>query len=286
MALTNKLMAIADSIREKTGKTDVLTLDQMPLEIAGIQTGVELNFKVVGGTTEPTNPSENTIWVNTSTTITGWTFSATEPEAPANGETPVWISISTVSPVDFNALGNNGIQVYPLGVKQYISGVWVDKEAKSYQDGTWADWILYLYDSGVLNDIYTNGTGMLISEKRATSTNNNKRANPSVTYSSNSITIVPGNSNYHDGGIVYFPKKIDLTGYNSIVFEGSVTVGDKTLVSLCVWSQLCTYIDKDVIASLATAGTLDISSLSGEHYIGFRIYGVGSEIVVNSLGIK
>lgn len=39
MALTDKLTAIADAIRGKTGKTDALTLDQMPGEIAGIQTG-------------------------------------------------------------------------------------------------------------------------------------------------------------------------------------------------------------------------------------------------------
>lgn len=39
MALTDKLTAIADAIRGKTGKTDGLTLDAMPGEIAGIQTG-------------------------------------------------------------------------------------------------------------------------------------------------------------------------------------------------------------------------------------------------------
>ena len=39
MALTDKLTAIADAIRSKTGKTDGLTLEQMPGEIAGIQTG-------------------------------------------------------------------------------------------------------------------------------------------------------------------------------------------------------------------------------------------------------
>lgn len=36
MALTDKLSAIADSIREKTGKADLLTLDQMPAEIGTI----------------------------------------------------------------------------------------------------------------------------------------------------------------------------------------------------------------------------------------------------------
>jgi hypothetical protein len=44
MALTNKLSAIGNAIREKTGKTDLLTLDQMPEEIKGIETGSEDSF--------------------------------------------------------------------------------------------------------------------------------------------------------------------------------------------------------------------------------------------------
>lgn len=39
MALTDKLKAIADAIRGKTGKTEGLTLDQMPAEIACIESG-------------------------------------------------------------------------------------------------------------------------------------------------------------------------------------------------------------------------------------------------------
>lgn len=39
MALTNKLSAIGDAIREKTGKADKLSLEQMVTEIAGIETG-------------------------------------------------------------------------------------------------------------------------------------------------------------------------------------------------------------------------------------------------------
>ena len=39
MALTDKLTAIANAIREKTGKTDLLTLDDMPNEIASIASG-------------------------------------------------------------------------------------------------------------------------------------------------------------------------------------------------------------------------------------------------------
>lgn len=39
MALTDKLDAIADSIRAKTGKTALMTLDEMPAEIASIKSG-------------------------------------------------------------------------------------------------------------------------------------------------------------------------------------------------------------------------------------------------------
>lgn len=46
MALTDKLNAIGEAIRAKTGKTDKLTLDEMPNEIASIS----------GGGTTPANP--------------------------------------------------------------------------------------------------------------------------------------------------------------------------------------------------------------------------------------
>ena len=39
----------------------------------------KLNFEVVGGTTAPASPKENTIWVNTNTTIPSWHFGTDEP---------------------------------------------------------------------------------------------------------------------------------------------------------------------------------------------------------------
>ena len=41
MALTDKIKAIADAIRAKTGTTDVMTLDEMPNKIAGISSGAK-----------------------------------------------------------------------------------------------------------------------------------------------------------------------------------------------------------------------------------------------------
>lgn len=57
MALTDKLTAIGNAIREKTGGTDLLTLDQMPTEISNIQGGgtvEELTITSNGTYTPPT----------------------------------------------------------------------------------------------------------------------------------------------------------------------------------------------------------------------------------------
>ena len=77
--------------------------------------GATLNFKVVNGTSTPTSPSKNMIWVNTDVEITAWEFGVNEPEIPIEGM--VWFSTGTVSTTEFNALKKNGIHVYPDSAK-------------------------------------------------------------------------------------------------------------------------------------------------------------------------
>lgn len=63
MALTDKLTAIANAIRAKTGGSDLLTLDEMPQEIQSIQTGgggdTALADSILSGTV--TSYSSNTL---------------------------------------------------------------------------------------------------------------------------------------------------------------------------------------------------------------------------------
>ena len=106
-----------------------------------------LSFSIVGGTTQPSNPADNTVWVNTSTTISSWAFSVTEPSSPAEGM--VWFLTGTASNVAFNALNKNNIMVYPISTKQYVGGAWVDKIVASYKNGAWVSWWDgYLYKNG------------------------------------------------------------------------------------------------------------------------------------------
>lgn len=117
--------------------------------------GDGLNFKVVGGTTQPINPTENTIWVNTDATITSYVLSPTIPTNPTAGM--VWITTSGSGSVSFNAVEKNGITLYPSNAKQYINGAWTAVVAKIYQDGVWVAWDTYLFSNGNIFSEFTGG---------------------------------------------------------------------------------------------------------------------------------
>ena len=64
MALTDKLTAVADAIRAKTGGTEAMTLDQMPTKIASIETGGGgAEFNIAYGATAPEDTSK--LWIKT-----------------------------------------------------------------------------------------------------------------------------------------------------------------------------------------------------------------------------
>jgi hypothetical protein len=113
--------------------------------------GAGLNFSVKAYASASALPSaerENTIAVITNVQITSWMFSATQPATMSEGM--VWFPTGTTSPVVFNALKKNNITVCPTSAKQYISGAWVAKTAKIYQNNKWAEFF-----SGT---IFKNGT--------------------------------------------------------------------------------------------------------------------------------
>lgn len=220
--------------------------------------GGGLAFRVLGGTSAPSNPKPNDIWVNTNKEITSYIFSATEPEGYAEGM--VWISTGTSSTVEFNALKKNGIQIYPIAAKQYTSGAWKDVTAKSYQNGAWVDWWDgYLYDYGDKNESITGGW---------VGTSNAK-----ITFNSTNMSLTSsGNSK------VYTKNKIDLTSVKYLLFEGTL-MGDSVpqYRSLCVfadtpssndYSNLVAYYTTTIYDSTCQ---LDVSSLSGSYPVGFAV---------------
>lgn len=207
--------------------------------------GAGLNFKVVGGTTQPTNPKENTIWVNTSASITEWAFSVSAPANPTAGM--VWFGIGLSSEVSFNALKKNQIHVYPISAKQYISGKWTDKTAKTYKNSAWRDWSQILLPS---NDIL----GRLV------------KGGQSVTpqYTSNVLTLSLTNTSwaYLESDVSAF-KTLEITGHKSYAattLDVGILGSDNNLVS-----------GKNLDSSEQDFKVVtDISSITGKRRIGVK----------------
>ena len=234
-----------------------------------------LNFKVVGYATKEElladTPAENTIGIITSTEITDWVFSATQPTG-ATGR--VWISIGTSSTVEFNALKKNGIQVYPISAKQYISGVWADMTAKSYQGGEWVSWYNgELYDSGNTYDSITGGWHtawwkMYDSENYVA---------PTLSLNNGNMTITKSASASAETGSVKTVNKIDLAKYSTVTFTFSAVTGpDAHAIVVFVTDDMGkTYVQSPAYTKVSKSGAqtvaVNIESLSGSYYVGIGI---------------
>jgi len=225
-----------------------------------------VNFKVVGGTTQPTTTQENTIWVNTDTAIPGWAFSATEPTEPAAGM--VWLQTGTYSNVEFNALRKNGIQVYPLVAKQYINSAWVEKTAYSYQSGSWVSWWDgEIYSPGDLHETITGGW----------ETQNGHRETVAI----GGTGIVFSRDTSGQSGLsasVNTVNKIDITSYSSLIVTATWGTSKSGYVKIGLTDTpgaAPTFI-AETTADSSGEGTisLDISSVSGEHYVAIAYYAV------------
>lgn len=235
--------------------------------------GGGLNFRVLGGTSKPSNFKENDIWVNTNIKITSWVFSTTEPVVTADDYGMVWISTDISSNKEFNALKKNGIQVYPLVVNQYVGGTWMGVTAMIYQNGEWSNLVSdqYLYDAG---DEFTNVTGGLkaYAIPYASSGSYSEGMSPIITRNTSSITI-KHNSSYTDkSGIVRFANKIDLSKYRTLKFDGTLS---GARASIYIWNSIGSYYGQNYVAyktgSASGEISVDIPAGTGECYIGFGI---------------
>lgn len=251
--------------------------------------GASLNFKVVGGLTQPADQRKISIWVITDQKITSWIFSAEAPAEPAEGN--VWFTTGTSSQVAFDALKKNSIMVYPISAKQYVSGAWVNVTAKSYHDGKWVDWIVYLYNSG---DSCVDLTGGYTAVAMSWSSSTPNKNAPTVTNNDDHMLISQISG---AGGAVYTEKKIELSGFKTLYFDGMISCNTNNLerANLSIWSDIGTYKETNRVAmmkadNLEGVKTLDISSLTGEYHIGFYLYNAGgdttSEVKLNKMWLE
>lgn len=250
-----------------------------------------LNFKIVGGTTAPSNPGENTIWVNTGTAISDWIFSASQPNSPTAGL--VWIRTGISSTAPFNALKRKTLMVYPASAKQYVNGAWVDVTAKSYQNGAWVNWSLVLYEPGNVHEETTGGYEAKAIRYATTIDGYTIHAKaPTVTPGSGSLVISLQNNPYgeNDSGSALTVNKIDLTAYQKITFVGSFSFQSNADSMRFYVSESNTDYSPaaEVVISannVPSSGkvTLNVSGLSGEYYVGVNILTGAADQITNSV---
>lgn len=232
------------------------------LNISGGGAAAGLNFKVVGSPVQPATAAPNTIWVNTGTPMTGY---ALDFSRPTGSEGLVWIKIGNYSSAAFNALKKNSLRVYPTAAEQYVGGVWVAVEAKTYQNGTWVDWAVFLFKNGDLFESVSGGWGTGYKTNSAFSAVN-------ASFGSEigfSISREEGKINYCQ--IAATKNKIDLANANNLRFKFTSVGGNTGYVRVGIASSL-DFTDSAAIVSYLTVNSagdvyFDTSGITDAYYV-------------------
>lgn len=226
--------------------------------------GDELNFTVVGSTTQPSNPKENTIWLNTNNQIKEYRFSAEEPKTRANGTNirtgDVWIKTSYYSKAMFNALKSNILNIYPNIAYQWNGSSWEYVATKVFINSEWVDIALFFYYYGKQFKEITGGWD---------------------NYSTASSGWVFETDNTHStgtGGSIATLNKVDLTNVEKLIAIVTCTtipnptqtmqLGILSNRTVAVWnsSELKAMLDK--VSTEKTTLELDVSHIKGSYYLG------------------
>lgn len=248
------LTSVADAIRAKGETTDLLVFP------AGFVTAVEaitsggggLNFEVVGGTTQPPEPVDNTLWVNTSVDIGKWTVAPYGVEGvaytPSVGD--VWIMQTLSGTVALDVQDENDFIFYPFTAYQYTAnGSWETQTIEVYRDGEWLEIAgnIALYDNGRINETLTGGFDATITPK----------------YNADSFYV--GTSGY-----IYSANKIDVTPYNTLKIVAINENGDPGKFGLNDTQALgSSYGTIAEYTDVFTVFNFDISEYSGSYYFVF-----------------
>lgn len=252
--------------------------------------GIKLPFRVIGGTTQPSNPEDGTIWVKTSVAMTHFEF--TNPWSTAGvGVVCVTGTIGGANPTGTQNVVwafNNKVGGIPYrekitltGCKQVqgSTGNWVDLCAYVYYNGSWTQ---FSYDIDWSKYIVNAGTYKLAMKAEGRKWDSS--------FSANTFTVTPQTGsvkfNHTSGtGMVYWGP-FDLTNATTLTIQGDFSSRrtQSDYYRLSVWSAIGTYISSNRVANIHltdTGASVDVSSLSGNYYVGYSVRDSGTEIVTN-----
>ena len=234
--------------------------------------------KVFGGTSAPANPKEGYIWVKTSTPISGYEINCWTNYIPGysmnNGFTyiygkPEW-EANVVNIIDDKV----GLVYFNFNkCMQQQGSTWHTMDAFVFHNGSWmqfsTSWNGELFYQGNQYTEHTGGwTGMVRNPN--VSTNVADPANPNLFSDANADPV----------GTALFRtvNKVDMTNYRTLKWTGwgfGSNSGGQYGANCTVHNNPSTDngVISDVTFQAESTYSMDISGISGAHYITFRAWG-------------
>lgn len=113
----------------------------------------KLNYSIVGGTTQPSNPTENMIWVETDQIIKNIHIIKNLPSDLSkfsSGDILIYNDDNGTYGVDLKISNIYMYFIYPTVIQQYVNGKFINLTGKIYQNNQWnnIDDKIYLFNKG------------------------------------------------------------------------------------------------------------------------------------------
>lgn len=255
-----------------------------------------LKLRIFGGTTAPSSPQENDIWLQTNVAINGWELFPITPTWQVS-EGHVYIQTVPATGGDlpnFNVVNttNGYLWLQLSGAVQQISGTWVRLNGWIYHGSQWYQFSskqYSIFNAGAATD-YSGGWNAYAYKSQSSAS-----TPKAPTFSVGSTFNIDLYGQYtYNMGTVFSEAAIDLSKYSTLEIEvaSTQTGGENGGFSCGVcaakqnnWTPVAT-------ATNVGAGThsIDISSLSGSYYLSLSLGGVGqghtAKAVINRIILK
>ena len=253
-----------------------------PITLGSSGGGIE--FTVVGGTTLPSSPTENTVWVKTSTAINNVYVQINEPTSPAVGD--VWVDTWVALDGDGNPLiadeynmtisESPFIRISAKSGHQWNGAAWTQLPTRVYKNGAWSPDALIILMCGAWG---------ALGAPTKTFRNGSEYGSPStyLSFENGDLCYQGGTSTYTYRAYIETPINVGL--YNKMVATLYVPSYGKGWVFLNteIKSGTTSYAEtyKSEVIETGTAASpieqnIDISSATGTMYFGLGLNGSSS----------
>ena len=233
--------------------------------------GGALKLKIVGGTTQPSNPKENTLWIKTSDSIGNVYIHQKNigfPTTPTVGDVIIYSGANAYAdPIVI--LEKPNITIEPQFCFQYANSGWIGRESAYFSNSTWHQLsYLVVYTDEILAPV-SGWEAYATKMSSATAT----AGLPTISQNGNAVDVKAASGRR---GTAAYLAKIDFSKYASMQLK--CTTSAAALHEFGVVAELpesnYTFLAYKQEQNKATSKTMsvDISSISSEGYIAIGVY--------------